>query len=55
MFSLVLKSFLEKCYAAAGKYNQEIVDFKQLGENNVYVIGVVKYFDGDGKVIQQLK
>ena len=55
MMFLVLKSFLEKCYAAAGKYKQEIVDVKHLGEDNACMIGIVKYFDGDGKVIQQLK
>ena len=52
---VVFKSFLEKCYAAAGKYEQEIVDFKQLGDDQACLIGIVTYFDANGKVIQQLK
>ena len=52
---VVYKSFLEKCYAAAGKYEQEIVDFKQLGDDHAYLIGIVTYFDANGKVIEQLK
>ena len=54
-FCIVYKSFLEKCYAAAGKYEQEIVDFKQLGDDHACLIGIVRYFDANGKVIEQLK